>query len=373
MITRFVDDDPGYVAWLTAHPSGYVLNTFPHVSASYLILHRARCRTVNRPLSADRQWTHQYGKTCSVERAELAAWARRETGKAVHPCGSCLPAETPATGTPAPASPPIVRLRGPRAPRPDDHEVRHDGEPVRIVIEQATHGDGHAGPPLVIEGAQWLAETFFRRDPSAVGAMSYDSWIEATQRDPERKARIIDGDITAVNRTMAARTSHETWAPIVAGQDWAWLAALDPDWDLFELDSVRWGEAGVAAGLRRAFETLQRPGLGIAVTTKVLHIKRPRLVPVLDSLVIAQIGGRVDDDPTSWVDAIEHIRAVGRTNLPQLRLIREHLGRAGLPGRTLLRVLDALLWTSSPGSNLFSSLDGWERVVRLRRPHDSIV
>jgi hypothetical protein len=369
---RFVDDDAGYVAWLEAHPRGYVLNTFSHMSSSYLVLHRATCGTVNRPLAKGREWTHQYGKACSDDHAELAEWALRETGKSVHGCGTCGPPVAPAVDVVIPVGALAARAHGPRTPRADDREVRHDGEPVRIVIGRTTRGAGRTGPPLVIEGAQWLAELFFRRDPSAVGATSYDTWIEATQHDPERRARIIDEDITAVNRTMAARTSHEAWAPIITGNDWAWLAALDPDWDLLDLDPAVWEEAGVAALLRRAFEAIHRPGLGIAVTTKVLHIKRPGLVPVLDSLVIAQIGGRVDDDPTSWVDAIEHIRAVGRANLPQLRLIREHLRRVGLLDRTLLRVLDALLWTSSPGSNLFSSLDGWERVVRLRGPNDPV-
>ena len=83
MIRRFVDDDPGYVAWLAAHPLGFVLNTFPHVTASYLVLHRAKCRTVNRPLSDDRRSTHQFGKTCSDDRTELAEWVRRKTGKSV--------------------------------------------------------------------------------------------------------------------------------------------------------------------------------------------------------------------------------------------------------------------------------------------------
>ncbi len=366
MITRFVDDDAGYLAWLAAHPDGYVLNTYPHVTASYLVLHRTRCRTINRPLSAGRQWTQQYGKTCADRRAELVSWAQRETGKAVHPCGACLPGEARSVERTSPSARRTHRSQGPRAPRPGDHEIRLDGEPIRIVIEQATPPSGHAGPPLVIEGAQWLAEHFFRRDPSADGPMSYDAWIDATQRDPARRDRIIDGDITAVNRTMAARTPHETWAPIVAGRDWRWLVALDHRWDLFDLDPVAWRDANAAARLRDAFEAIRRPGLGIAVTTKVLHIKRPRLVPVLDSLVIAQIGGRVDDDPASWVDAIERIGAVGRANLPQLHQIREHLSRVGLPNRTLVRVLDALLWTSNPGSNLFSRLDRWERVVRPR-------
>ena len=291
-----------------------------------------------------------------------------ENGQVRATCGSCLSAETSVAGKSALAGQPIGRPQGPRAPRPDIKEIRHDGEPVRIVIDQTGRGAGHAGPPLVIEGAQWLAEFFFRRDPSAVGAMSYDTWIAATQQDSERMTRIIDEDITAVNRTMAARTPHQTWAPIVAGNDWAWLTALDPEWDLFDLEPVAWREAGIATRLRKAFGAIHRPGLGIAVTTKVLHIKRPMLVPVLDSLVIAQIGGRVDDVPATWVAAVEHIRAVGRANLPQLRLIRDHLHRVGLPDRTHLRVLDALLWTSSPGSNLFSSLDGWERVVRLGGP-----
>jgi hypothetical protein len=102
----------------------------------------------------------------------------------------------------------------------------------------------------------------------------------------------------------------------------------------------------------------------------VLHIKRPGLVPVLDSLFIEQIGGRVDADPSSLVDAIEHIRGVGRANLPQLRLIREHLRQQSLRDRTLVRILDAPLWTSSPGSGLFPRLGGWERVARLSRMND---
>jgi len=71
---RFVDDDAGYLAWLEAHPKGYVLNTFPHMSSSFLVLHRTTCGTVNRPLAKGREWTHLYGKACSDDHAELAEW-----------------------------------------------------------------------------------------------------------------------------------------------------------------------------------------------------------------------------------------------------------------------------------------------------------
>jgi hypothetical protein len=94
---RFIDDDTGYLAWLADHPGGFVLNTFPHVSSSYLVLHRSSCRTINRLLTGGRHWTDQYGKACSADRSELATWALRETGKAVSACGLCLPGDVLAT------------------------------------------------------------------------------------------------------------------------------------------------------------------------------------------------------------------------------------------------------------------------------------
>ena len=41
MVQRFVRDDAGYQAWLATHSGGWVLNTFPHVTSQYLILHKA--------------------------------------------------------------------------------------------------------------------------------------------------------------------------------------------------------------------------------------------------------------------------------------------------------------------------------------------
>jgi hypothetical protein len=255
---------------------------------------------------------------------------------------------------------------GPRAPRMGDAQVRFEGAPIQIVVDPARQAGG-AAPRLTIEGAQWLAETFFRRDPSATGPGSYDAWIDQTQADAERRDRIVDEDITAINRTMATRSPHKTWAPVVASRDWAWLEALDRQWRLFDMTPQEWSLNRVPDRLAAAFGAIQRKGLGIAVTTKVLHIKRPALVPVLDSLVLAQIDSRTTDDVRTWVIALESARRVGRANIDALNLIRRHLVLAGLPERTLVRILDGLLWTASPGSNLFPSLEGWEHT--LRPPH----
>jgi hypothetical protein len=357
---RFVKDDSGYRAWLEAHPHGFVLNTYAHVTAAYLVLHRAACRTINRPLPPPSLWTYPYAKTCSEDRGEIETWALRETRKAVKPHSGCLPQERSGV-----VRRPIPRTgaAGSRAPRPTEAPTQFKGEPIQITVPR--NGDGDA-PRLVIEGAQWLAETFFRRDPSAVGHNSYDAWIEATQNNPGHPDRVVDGDVTAVNTTMAARTSHEAWAPVIASTDWSWLEALDPRWDLFETLESDADWTTIAARLVAAFEATKRPGLGLAVVTKILHIKRPRLIPVMDRVVIEQIGARVSDDVATWVAAIGQVRDVGRVNLAELRAVRDHLRAKGITDRSLVRILDALLWVSSPGSGLFSSLTGWERVFRPR-------
>ncbi len=89
---RFINDDTEYLTWLADDSGGFVLNTFPHVSSSYSVLHRSSRRTVNRTLAGGRHLTH-HGKACSEDRLELAAWVLRETGKAVSACGSCLPGD----------------------------------------------------------------------------------------------------------------------------------------------------------------------------------------------------------------------------------------------------------------------------------------
>jgi hypothetical protein len=145
-----------------------------------------------------------------------------------------------------------------------------------------------------------------------------------------------------------------------------WLEAIDPDWDLLLMPNDQWNGLDVEDLLLAAFRATQRRSLGIAVVTKVLHIKRPRLIPVLDSLVLAQIGARASDDPRSWVAGVERVREVGRANLEALRAIDRHLRDRGIDPRSLVRILDALLWTSSSTAGLFSSLEGWERVLRPR-------
>lgn len=89
---KFRDDDDGYLAWVEAHPQGYVVNTTRGYSRSYLKLHRATCRHVRVLQGGYSTWTAgEYIKLCSTSRAELEGWARRVAGGELQAGCPCRP------------------------------------------------------------------------------------------------------------------------------------------------------------------------------------------------------------------------------------------------------------------------------------------
>lgn len=88
-MTRFVDDDDGYLAWIAQRPDGFVLNTQRTPKSNYLRLHRATCRTIIILQPGASRWTMDYIKICGT-RTELESWARDAVGGAVQPCPLCI-------------------------------------------------------------------------------------------------------------------------------------------------------------------------------------------------------------------------------------------------------------------------------------------
>ena len=352
MTRWFVDDDPGYLAWLEAHPRGVVLNTWSRPIPAYLVLHRAGCRTIGRTL-ANRSLTHTYTKVCADTAEELFAWARAETGGLPRLCQIC--------GSRFARSAPWATLRrlatASTLEKAEALRASFTGEPVRIKIQRL---DG--GPELVINGAQWLAELFFKLDPSAVGPGSYDARVAVTPKD-----RFEDDDITAVNRTLATHSAHAWWSDLLDLEAPTWLAELDPAWDLYELSDEAWAAMRVSARLAAALAAMDAKNRKLAVVTKVLHLKRPALVPVLDSLVIGQLGARGKNP----LIIVEHVRRVGRANLEALLAVQHLATTTGEDGqpicRTLVRISDALLWTTHPGYALQPLLVDWSKDLALPR------
>ncbi len=84
----FVDDDRGYLQWLSAHPDGFVVNTYRQPSPRYLRLHSAAYRMINGDPANGRRWTADYIKVCGTRR-ELETWAATVVGGQVQPCALC--------------------------------------------------------------------------------------------------------------------------------------------------------------------------------------------------------------------------------------------------------------------------------------------
>jgi hypothetical protein len=348
----FLNDDKGYLAWLAAHDDGFVLNTYAHVAAGYLVLHRASCRTINRDLSAGKVWTVQYGKACADSVDDLLAWAAERTSGTPHGCGACRPdvPECPTTPSVAPH-----RTGGSRAVPAATLDLKLAGDPISVTIRRVD-----AGPAIVIDGAQWVAEVFFRLDRSAVGPKSYDARVLSCPKD-----RFEVEDLRALNGSMATRMPDKWWIGLLDGVPRPWLDALDPNWALLDLSDAEWEEARVADRLGAALVEMVGDHRGLSVATKLLHLKRPALVPILDSLVVDQLGGR----GTTATRLIEHMRDQGRQNLDALRAIQDGLASIvavdGQPiRRSLVRILDVLLWATHPASALYPVLGGWRSEFR---------
>ncbi len=95
----------------------------------------------------------------------------------------------------------------------------------------------------------------------------------------------------------------------------------------------------------------------VAVATKLLYLKRPQLVPILDSYVIDQLG-----DLRSLQEAIDHMRELCLANAPALHAIEACLPTNAR--RTPLRILESCIWAAHPRSPIKSNAGPWERVIR---------
>ena len=210
--------------------------------------------------------------------------------------------------------------------------------------------DRRDGEHLVLDGLA-LARGFFLGDPSSIADGAYDQL--AGRGDPWR---ITTDDIRAINRTMRARSKHEWWQTLL-DRELDWLAALDPDIDLIAADDEQWAAAGGQRLVSAALAATIGPYRGPSVATKVLHLKRPRLFPVLDDFVAVMLGVNMTGVATHARRArlatvlLLHLRQQGRNNLPQLQAIQRTLHADGID-RPLLRILDAAIWFSHPAAGV---------------------
>jgi hypothetical protein len=202
-------------------------------------------------------------------------------------------------------------------------------------------------PDLVVDDPWELILQFVTEDRSSMGANSYDSYITSGTSPLNR---IVLEDIVAINTTMGARSPHADWAAVIARGVLPELAAIDVTWDLFSTPDEIWAKQPVGERVAAVLDAVTGKGIGLARATKVLHIKRPRLIPVCDSYVL-RLMGMPGEDGTSAAALVEHLRNLRNELLPTLVDRRERLRERGYD-RTLLRIADALIWRSYPDTRL---------------------
>jgi uncharacterized protein DUF6308 len=149
-------------------------------------------------------------------------------------------------------------------------------------------------------------------DISSVGPGAYDQRVASPDNSPNQ---FEVADVRAINTTMMARTQYVHWEVFTKStKPLPWLSELDRTWDLFEMDEGAWGAADCEAKILAALSEIMALYRTTSISTKILHIKRPRLIPICDSYVTGMIGGRAGG-PSATMKLIVDVRAVGRRTL----------------------------------------------------------
>ncbi len=196
---------------------------------------------------------------------------------------------------------------------------------------------------VVVESPRETAVRFFTEDRSSTGSRSYDAYVMSGGSPAHR---ITAQDVLAINTTMGARSPRSDWARLIKRGDLPQLEAISRDIDLFQASDKLWIDEQVSAKLEKLFKIVIGRGIGIARATKMLHIKRPMLIPVCDSYVL-KLMGIPDVGAESGVAPVEHLRAIRKDLLPTLHSLQNRLREMGCD-RTLVRILDSLLWSGYP-------------------------
>jgi len=122
------------------------------------------------------------------------------------------------------------------------------------------------------------------------------------------------------------------------------ILSLIPNRDIFAVSDKEWLE--LRGNIERLLvEFLSIRGIGLAKATKILHLKRPNLIPVLDSFVIKFLLDVNVSDVNIGLMALDRIRGIMRKQRIAFEKLVEQT--RNLPIRlTPVRMFDILCWTA---------------------------
>lgn len=209
-------------------------------------------------------------------------------------------------------------------------------------------------PALEFRDVEHRALAFFSRDISSVdGELSYD---DRAMSDPPDA--FDDADVRVLLRGMRLDRGVKPDGPLPPPFPWLvhqapvhLIEAIPRDVDLGEVTDDAWPavRGQIAAALDGFVATGQKGGRRLSVATKMLHLKRPRLIPICDSITVGLLGTARSGYGTTKVGDIavglnscDVLRFLLHEHSPALEEVRRFLAEHGYE-RTPLRVIDSLL------------------------------
>jgi hypothetical protein len=196
-------------------------------------------------------------------------------------------------------------------------------------------------------------------DPLTVALRVLEAYRRPDADDASASASFGESDLRLANRSGARISAPEIAAILERRRaiERA-LRAIAPDCSLAgAAKSLPWLSLGQLFG---AFADIR--GVGVSKMTKALHPKRPRLIPMLDSVIQRYLE---DDDPGAQAPfaerALELVRGYGRDldrNRRAMRALRRELASLGYM-LTEVRILDLMIW----------SVESASRATVSRSPH----
>jgi len=177
----------------------------------------------------------------------------------------------------------------------------------------------------------------------------------------------------AVNDAMKANAPLEPWLKFLSPNPIPGLAAVPEDIDV--IDSADDEYAVVRESVRRVYETLcNDAGIDDMASSKVCHLKRPRLIAIADSYVRGVLLGPdsrfAPSDPRRGsklaqrgIKVMDAVREIGKSNAGSLTTLHEYVGTLRVDGTRVNlnkgRILDILIWVEIAIRNRNSLWTAW--------------
>lgn len=235
---------------------------------------------------------------------------------------------------------------------------------IAIVVPAELDGDPTDGPWVIREPLQKLRAKYLSY-PERFHSLHFDLYVHQRAVAKGRRNDIDGSDICATLLMNSGVDRDDLRALVAAAPEVKLALTAIPDIDLEDADLEK-----LSPPLRSLFAAVRTNGVSIAKCTKLLCMKRPRLIPMLDAEVVRALCKRAPQlpaNPQAFASRVVDLmgrfqsllraRAEGALTNGQAcesiassfsREVRTHLEAHGLSGPfptfSAVRVLDNLLW-----------------------------